>query len=82
MRIEKVVDSLKEEAYLSDLYIEEENNYVYISHGDCESEAIDLANMIKEQLGVSEIKISTIGPVIGAHSGPGTIALFFIGKHR
>jgi len=62
--------------------VEEEKNYVYISHGDCESEAIDLANMVKEQLGVSDIKISTIGPVIGAHSGPGTIALFFIGKHR
>ena len=69
-------------AQMQETLIEEEKNYVYISHGDCESEAVDLANMIKEQLGVPEVVISTIGPVIGAHSGPGTIALFFLGKHR
>ena len=69
-------------AQMQETLIEEEKNYVYISHGDCESEAVDLANMIKEQLGVPEVVISNIGPVIGAHSGPGTIALFFIAKHR
>ena len=69
-------------AQMQETLIEEEKNYVYISHGDCESEAVDLANMVKEQLGVPEVVISNIGPVIGAHSGPGTIALFFIAKHR
>ena len=56
---------------------------VFISHGDCEKEANDLAKMVKETMGVKKpILISHIGPVIGAHSGPGTVALFFIGKER
>ena len=69
-------------AQMQETLIEGEKRYVYISHGDCESEAIDLANMIKAQLGVENIEISTIGPVIGAHSGPGTIALFFLATRR
>jgi fatty acid-binding protein DegV len=56
---------------------------VYISHGDCEDEANYLAEKIKNELGVKEpILVSYVGPVIGAHSGPGTVALFFIGKER
>jgi fatty acid-binding protein DegV len=38
--------------------------------------------MIRAELPVKEIVINYIGPVIGAHSGPGTIALFFLAKHR
>jgi len=55
---------------------------VFISHGDCLEEAEYLANMIKEQLQVKEVLINYVGPVIGAHSGPGTMALFFIGTER
>lgn len=69
-------------AQMQEALVEEEKNYVFISHGDCEEDALDLASIVKSQLGVENIEISTIGPVIGAHSGPGTIALFFIGKHR
>ena len=56
---------------------------VYISHGDCEEDAKYLADKITAELGVKEpILISHVGPVIGAHAGPGTVALFFIGQER
>ena len=54
----------------------------YISHGDCADEAAALAKMLKEELGVGEVLIKVIGPVIGSHSGPGTMALFFVGTGR
>ena len=55
---------------------------VYIGHGDCLADAEMLAGIIKEQLGVKDILINYVGPVIGSHSGPGTLALFFDGKER
>jgi len=45
-------------------------------------EAKYLADKITEEVGVEDIKINFIGPVIGTHSGPGTIALFFVGTER
>ena len=59
-----------------------QDQVVFISHGDCLAEAQSLADMIKEQLGVKEVVLNYVGPVIGAHSGPGTIALFFLGDKR
>ena len=55
---------------------------VFISHGDCLEEAEELAAMIKEKWNVGRMIISEIGPVIGAHSGPGTMALFYLGSER
>lgn len=55
---------------------------VYISHGDCIEDAEYLASLIREKWGCKEILINYVGPVIGAHSGPGTLALFFLGKKR
>lgn len=55
---------------------------VFISHGDCLADAEFLADEIRKRFGVSDITINTIGPVIGAHSGPGTLALFFLGTER
>ncbi len=55
---------------------------VFISHGDCIEDANALATMIKQELGVKEVVISYVGPVIGSHSGPGTLALFFLGTQR
>ncbi|MBE6768379.1 MAG: DegV family protein [Ruminococcaceae bacterium] len=55
---------------------------VFISHGDCEEEAAQLAAMLKEEYGITVDLTVNVGPVIGAHSGPGTMALFFIGKER
>lgn len=55
---------------------------VFISHGDCAGEIDEMAQAIRERFGTKEIVINYIGPVIGNHSGPGTVALFFLGKHR
>ena len=55
---------------------------VYISHADCLTEAEELGKIIKERFGAETKLITNVGTVIGAHSGPGTIALFFVGKER
>ena len=55
---------------------------VFISHGDCLDDAQKLADMLHERFAVKVAKIVYVGPVIGAHSGPGTIALFFLGRER
>jgi DegV family protein with EDD domain len=51
-----------------------------ISHGEDEETATFLQEKIKEQLGCNSFYISKIGSAIGAHAGPGTIALFFLNK--
>ncbi|MGE5494345.1 MAG: DegV family protein [Burkholderiales bacterium] len=56
---------------------------IFISHGDDIEDAERLASMIREKFpGISDIMISPLGAVIGAHAGPGTIAVFFMGKTR
>lgn len=55
---------------------------VFISNGDCQDDAAYLAKILKDRHGISVRLITDIGPVIGAHSGPGTLALFFVGKER
>ena len=59
-----------------------EGQVVFISHGDCLEDAEYVAKQVKDKLKVKEIHINFVGPVIGAHSGPGTIALFFMGSER
>ncbi|MBE6977941.1 MAG: DegV family protein [Ruminococcaceae bacterium] len=59
-----------------------ENEAAFICHGDCLEDANYLARQIKERCGVKQVFIGYTGAVIGAHSGPGTLALFFLGKHR
>lgn len=58
------------------------NDTVFISHGDCLDEAQVVADHIKERFAVENILINHICPTIGAHAGPGTIALFFLGQGR
>lgn len=58
------------------------NDIVFISHGDCEEDALFVANLIKERFGIENFIINYVCPTIGAHSGPGTVALFFMGKER
>lgn len=59
-----------------------ENGTVFICNGDCPDDVEYLSGLIKERHG-NEVKyVASTGTVIGAHSGPGTIALFFIGKER
>lgn len=55
---------------------------VFISHGDCIDDAKMLENILVEKYGIVVGIIADIGPVIGAHSGPGTLALFFKGRER
>ena len=55
---------------------------VFISHGDCLEDAQTVAEMVKERFGVRDVYINYVGPVIGAHSGPGTLALFYMGTER
>ena len=55
---------------------------VFISHGDCIEDVNRLSEMIYNQHGVKTELIADVGPVIGVHSGPGTLALFFLGKER
>ena len=54
----------------------------FISHGDCLEDAKAVEQMLKQRLGVKKVIISYVGPVIGAHTGPGVVALFFLGKER
>lgn len=67
---------------LGELGLSGENETVFISHGDCEEDAQALAEMVKEKYGVKNVVIYYVGAVIGAHSGPGTLAFFFLGEHR
>lgn len=55
---------------------------VFISHGDCLEDAQYVRKLIQEKLGTRNVILNPIGPVIGAHSGPGTVALFFLGTKR
>ena len=69
-----LVDKMGEQA------IEPEKQTVFIAHADCYDDAHKVAEMIHERFG-SKSLINYIGPVIGAHAGPGTVALF-VGKER
>lgn len=62
--------------------IDKKNGVVFISHGDCIDDANELAGMVKENSGATVKLITNIGPVIGSHSGPGTLALFFLVEKR
>lgn len=55
---------------------------VFITHGDCIEDAEYVAEQIKSRFGVKEVIINYVDPVIGAHSGPGTMALFFMADKR
>ncbi len=59
-----------------------DNSTMFICHGDCIEDAEYLASLVKEKCGVKEVFIGYTGAVIGSHSGPGTLALFFMGAHR
>ncbi len=71
---------------LADKYSEFAENpgkdVVFISHGDCMKDVEELASILKSRHGTDITVITDVGPVIGAHSGPGTLALFYVGKER
>lgn len=76
----KAIEALAQK--YAELSYEQKDTPIFISHAQCEEEAKQLAQLLKQRHGAEVTLITEIGPVIGAHSGPGTIALFFIGKHR
>ena len=59
-----------------------EEQTVFISHGDCEDDAKIVAAEIKKRFDIEVRLINYVGPVIGAHTGVGVVALFFLGKER
>ncbi len=74
--LKALVDKMEQTA------IEPKAQTVFISHGDCPEDAQLVADMVRDRMGVQEIVINRVGPVIGAHSGPGTVALFYVGTER
>ena len=76
----KAIEALADK--YAELSYEEKNTPIFISHAECEADAQQLADILTQRHGVEVTLITQIGPVIGSHAGPGTIALFFIGKHR
>lgn len=59
-----------------------ENDIIFISHGDAIEDAQFVADEVRRRFGIEKFLIGPIGPTIGTHSGPGTIALFFVGEER
>lgn len=75
----RAIERLAEKA--AELGTELAGQTLFISHGDC----IDDVRYLEERLhalGVKKTLVNYVGPVIGAHSGPGTLALFFVGRER
>lgn len=59
-----------------------DNEIIYIGHGDCIEDAEYVSRLVTEKTGITNIVIGYIGSVIASHSGPGTVALFFLGRER
>ena len=82
----KVHGRKKSIAAVADKYTElakdAQNGIYFICHGDCPEDARALEDMINARHGHKAELITDIGPVIGSHSGPGTLAVFFVGKER
>lgn len=60
--------------------LEPQKQTMFLSHGGCEKDALWLADRLKEKLGVQEIVLSQIGPIVGSHAGPGTVAIFYMDR--
>lgn len=74
--IKALVDHMEQTA------IDPANQTIFITHGDCIEDVVLLESEIKKRLGCTEFVVNYVDPVIGAHSGPGTLALFFVGEHK
>lgn len=77
---EKSLDSLVDRMEAS--CINPQQQVIYISHGDCVDDANYVAQQCRKRLHVADVLIHYVDPVVGAHSGPGTLALFFLGDKR
>ena len=68
--------------HMEETVLDLKDQVIFISHGDCLADARKVADDVKARFGVETVIINYVGPVIGAHSGPGTVALFFLGSKR
>ena len=64
------------------LGIHPEKQTMFICHADCEEDAKAVAQTIQDRFGTPTVHINYIGPVIGSHTGPDTMGLFFVGTER
>ena len=67
---------------VADTAIDPAEQTMFLSHSDCREDVEYIAEQLKEKCGVKDTRICDIGPVIGSHTGPGCVALFFLGEHR
>lgn len=67
---------------MKEFSVDTENQIIFIGHGDALEDAIFVKELVEKKFNPKKIIINNIGPVIGSHSGPGTIALFFVGKQK
>lgn len=74
--IKALVDHMEQTA------IDPASQTIFITHGDCIEDVETLKSEITERLGCTKFVVNYVDPVIGAHSGPGTLALFFVGEHK
>ena len=59
-----------------------DNSTIFIAHGDCPEDAAALEKILKEKHGAQTVLTGYVGPVIGAHTGPGVLVVFYLGTHR
>lgn len=64
------------------LSIHPEKQTMFICHADCEEDAKAVAQTIQDRFGTPTVHINYIGPVIGSHTGPNTMGIFFVGTQR
>ncbi len=76
MAFRKLVDRVIKDA------LEPEKQTIFVSGADCPEDVQTVADMLKKELNVKDVVTSAIGPVLGAHCGAGTVAVFYIGKER
>ena len=69
--IDKIIDTVMEQNLKSPIKV------LIVHHINCESEGQELANKLQDKLGISNIKIQSIGPIIGLHVGPGSIGVAY-----
>lgn len=74
--IKALYDLAKERA------VDPQNSVMIINHADCPEDAQFLADMLTRQLQVKRVLVNPLGPVIGSHTGPGLLGVFFMGEHR
>ena len=67
---------------MENMAIDPQNQTIFICHGDVLEDAKYVEKLVRERMNVKNIYINDIGPVIGAHAGPGTVALFFYANER